>query len=203
MSYRLSFMRPVVFDPGLYGEYGGPANGGFAGTGTNNSYSTRGDLDARVQRQDRARRPRRPELLPQRHVDRRATGLTTSTDVGIPGREPRRLHQRHLADQHRRLLRSGARLLGEPAVGSLGEDLERRGDADPAAEHAHGQVRRRVAAQQRHAAADAGRRRPARPVHLQRARAPACPAESGVARAASPTRWRRSCSTGRTACSAT
>src|SRR5215218_1955904 len=25
MSYRLSFMRPVVFDPGAFGEYGGPA----------------------------------------------------------------------------------------------------------------------------------------------------------------------------------
>ena len=40
MSYRVSFMRPVVFDPGLFGEYGGPANGGFAGTGTNTSSST-------------------------------------------------------------------------------------------------------------------------------------------------------------------
>src|SRR4029453_17764136 len=40
MSYRASFMRPVVFDPGLFGEYGGPANGGFAGTGTNTSSST-------------------------------------------------------------------------------------------------------------------------------------------------------------------
>jgi len=29
MSYRLSFMRPVVFDPGVFGEYGGPANGGL------------------------------------------------------------------------------------------------------------------------------------------------------------------------------
>ena len=26
--------------PGLFGQYGGPANGGFAGTGTNTSYST-------------------------------------------------------------------------------------------------------------------------------------------------------------------
>ena len=34
--------------------------------------------------------------------------------------------------------------------------------------NAHRQVRRRVAAQPRHAAADAGRRRPARPVQLQR-----------------------------------
>ena len=40
MSYRVSFMRPVVFDPGLFGNYGGPANGGFAGTGTNTSYSS-------------------------------------------------------------------------------------------------------------------------------------------------------------------
>ena len=38
--YRFSFMRPVVFDPGAFGEYGGPANGGFAGTGTNKSIST-------------------------------------------------------------------------------------------------------------------------------------------------------------------
>ena len=30
MSYRFNFMRPVVFDPGLHGQYGGPANGGFA-----------------------------------------------------------------------------------------------------------------------------------------------------------------------------
>ena len=73
MSYRVSFMRPVVFDPGLFGEYGGPANGGFAGTGTNTSFSTAGDLDARVQQVDGARRARRPELLPQRHGDAPAT----------------------------------------------------------------------------------------------------------------------------------
>ena len=72
MSYRLSFMRPVVFDPGAFGEYGGPANGGFAGTGTNTSYSSAVHLDARDQRQDRARCPRRPELLPQHHLDHRA-----------------------------------------------------------------------------------------------------------------------------------
>ena len=59
--------------PGLFGEYGGPANGGFAGTGTNTSYSSGRDLDARDQRQDRARRARRPELLQQRHGDDRAT----------------------------------------------------------------------------------------------------------------------------------
>ena len=40
LSYRFNFMRPVVFDDGAYGEYGGPANDGFAGTGTNNSSSS-------------------------------------------------------------------------------------------------------------------------------------------------------------------
>ena len=40
LSGRLSFQRPVVFDPGPYGECGGPANDGFAGTGTNKSFST-------------------------------------------------------------------------------------------------------------------------------------------------------------------
>ena len=40
MSDRLSFMRPVVFDPGAFGEYGGSVDGGFAGTGTNESYSS-------------------------------------------------------------------------------------------------------------------------------------------------------------------
>ena len=108
MSYRVSFMRPVVFDPGLFGEYGGPANGGFAGTGTNTSISTRDHLDARLQRHDRARRARRPELLPQRHVDR-GPRPDDEHRRRHPGRQPRRLHQRPLADQHRRLLRPAAR----------------------------------------------------------------------------------------------
>ena len=37
LSYRFSWQRPEVFDPGLFGIYGGPANGGFGGTGTNNT----------------------------------------------------------------------------------------------------------------------------------------------------------------------
>src|SRR5947207_83578 len=40
LSYRFSFQRPVVFDPGTYGIYGGPSNDGFAGTGTNKTFST-------------------------------------------------------------------------------------------------------------------------------------------------------------------
>jgi hypothetical protein len=39
-SYRFSFMRPEVFDPGTYAIYGGPTNGGFAGSGPNLTYST-------------------------------------------------------------------------------------------------------------------------------------------------------------------
>ena len=37
VSVAFDFQRPVVFDPGAFGEYGGPANGGFAGTGTNSA----------------------------------------------------------------------------------------------------------------------------------------------------------------------
>ncbi len=84
MSYRVSFMRPVVFDPGAFGDYGGPANGGFAGTGTNTSSSTavtwthvfsgQTVLDVRGG-------------LNYYHNVTATTGngLTTSKDVGIPG----------------------------------------------------------------------------------------------------------------------
>src|SRR5215831_17929951 len=40
LSYRFSYQRPKVFDPGTYGIYGGPTNGGFAGSGTQNTIST-------------------------------------------------------------------------------------------------------------------------------------------------------------------
>jgi hypothetical protein len=40
LAYRFSFQRPEVFDPGTFGVYGGPSNGGFAGTGTNKTFST-------------------------------------------------------------------------------------------------------------------------------------------------------------------
>jgi Carboxypeptidase regulatory-like domain len=84
LSYRTSFMRPVVFDPGLYGIYGGPANGGFAGTGTNTStsnavtwtrvFSAKTVLDVRGG-------------LSYYHnvTSTEGHGLTTSTEIGIPG----------------------------------------------------------------------------------------------------------------------
>jgi hypothetical protein len=84
LSYRASFMRPVVFDPGLYGVYGGPANGGFAGTGTNTSsssavtwtrvYSAKTVIDVRG------------GLNYYKNVtSTQGNGLTTSKDIGIPG----------------------------------------------------------------------------------------------------------------------
>jgi hypothetical protein len=84
LSYRVSFMRPVVFDPGLYGEYGGPANGGFAGEGTNTSsssavtwtrvFSAKTVMDVRG------------GLNYYRNItSTTGNGLTTSSDIGIPG----------------------------------------------------------------------------------------------------------------------
>ena len=39
-AVRFSYQRPKIFDPGSYGTYGGPANGGFAGSGTQNVISS-------------------------------------------------------------------------------------------------------------------------------------------------------------------
>jgi hypothetical protein len=84
MSARLSFMRPVVFDPGLFGQYGGPANGGFAGTGTNTSYSTAVTWTRVVSKSTVF------DLRGGLNYYRNTTittgdGLTTSSEAGIPG----------------------------------------------------------------------------------------------------------------------
>jgi hypothetical protein len=84
MSYRISFMRPVVFDPGAFGEYGGPANGGFAGTGTNTSYST-GVTWTRVMSAKTVLDVRGGLNYYRNITATTGDGLTTSTDVGIPG----------------------------------------------------------------------------------------------------------------------
>ena len=84
LSYRVSFMRPVVYDPGPFGLYGGPANDGFAGTGTNKSVSTAATW---------TRSFSSSTLLDVRGgvnyyhnvALAEAAGLKTSTDVGIPG----------------------------------------------------------------------------------------------------------------------
>ncbi len=84
LSYRTSFMRPVVFDPGLYGIYGGPANSGFAGTGTNNSSSTAVTW-TRVYSSKTVIDVRGGLNYYHNVTDTEGKGLTTSTDVGIPG----------------------------------------------------------------------------------------------------------------------
>jgi hypothetical protein len=84
ISGRLSFMRPVVFDPGLFGQYGGPANGGFAGTGTNTAYSTAGTW-TRVFSKSTVLDVRGGVNYYRNTTVTTGDGLTTSTDVGIPG----------------------------------------------------------------------------------------------------------------------
>lgn len=84
MSYRLSFMRPVVFDPGLYDQYGGPANTGFAGTGTNTSYSSAVTW-TRVINASTVLDLRGGLNYYHNITTTTGDGLTTSSDVGIPG----------------------------------------------------------------------------------------------------------------------
>ena len=131
ISYRLSFMRPVVFDPGPFGEFGGPANDGFAGTGTNKSFSTAAQLDARLQQHDRHGRPRRRELLPQ-HRDLAGVRPHDQHRHRHPRRQHRRVHERPVALHDRRLHRPAARVLAQPALGPLGDDVELRDDGDQA-----------------------------------------------------------------------
>ena len=84
LSYRISFQRPVVFDPGPYNEYGGPANDGFAGTGTNTSVSTAGNW-TRVFSTTLLMDVRGGVNYYHNVALAQGAGLTTSTDVGIPG----------------------------------------------------------------------------------------------------------------------
>src|SRR5438093_6227865 len=84
MSYRVSFMRPVFFDPGAFGQYGGPANGGFAGTGTNNSVST-GVTWTRVISASTLLDVRGGLNYYHNTTVTTGDGLTTSTDIGISG----------------------------------------------------------------------------------------------------------------------
>jgi len=84
VSARLSFMRPVVFDPGVFGQYGGPANGGFAGTGTNTAYSAAGTW-TRVINPSTVLDVRGGLNYYKNTTVTTGDGLTTSTDAGIPG----------------------------------------------------------------------------------------------------------------------
>src|SRR5439155_2245117 len=67
-----------------FGQYGGPANGGFAGTGTNTAYSTAGTW-TRVFSQSTVLDVRGGVNYYRNTTITTGDGLTTSTDVGIPG----------------------------------------------------------------------------------------------------------------------
>jgi hypothetical protein len=84
LSFRLSFQRPVVFDPGPYGEAGGPANDGFAGTGTNTSSSTAANW-TRVFSSTLVMDVRGGVNYYHNVALSQGEGLTSSTDIGIPG----------------------------------------------------------------------------------------------------------------------
>ena len=79
----------------MYGIYGGPANGGFAGTGTNNSWSA-ATTWTRVFSARTVMDVRGGLNYYKNVTATQGDGLTTSTDVGIPGRQHRRLHERRL-----------------------------------------------------------------------------------------------------------
>ena len=84
VSGRVSFQRPVVFDPGPYNEYGGPANDGFAGTGTNTSISTAGNW-TRVFDSTLVMDVRGGVNYYHNVALSQGNGLNTSTELGIPG----------------------------------------------------------------------------------------------------------------------
>ncbi|MEP7341552.1 MAG: TonB-dependent receptor [Acidobacteriota bacterium] len=85
LSYRFSYQRPEVTQPGPYGVYGGPnSGGGFDGIGTQNIISTAGNYT----------RTFNPTLILEARfgitwyhnvATTAADGLKTSADVGIPG----------------------------------------------------------------------------------------------------------------------
>lgn len=84
LSYRISFQRPVVFDPGNYGIYGGPANGGFGGTGTNKAWSSAAHW-TRVFSSSTVLDVRGGLNYYHNTALSQGDGLTTSTEIGIPG----------------------------------------------------------------------------------------------------------------------
>ena len=84
LSGRVSFQRPVVFDPGPFGEFGGPANDGFAGTGTNKSISTAGNW-TRVFDSTLVMDVRGGVNYYHNVALSQGVGLSSSTELGIPG----------------------------------------------------------------------------------------------------------------------
>jgi hypothetical protein len=83
-AIRFSYQQPKLFDPGSYGIYGGPANGGFAGSGTQDVISSAINYT----------RTFSPSLILEARFGvnwyqnvavTQADGLKTSEEVGIKG----------------------------------------------------------------------------------------------------------------------
>jgi Carboxypeptidase regulatory-like domain/TonB dependent receptor len=83
-AVRFSYQQPKIFDPGSYGIYGGPANGGFAGGGTQDVISSAVNYT----------RTFTPQLILEARFGvswyqnvavTQAAGLKTSEEVGIRG----------------------------------------------------------------------------------------------------------------------
>lgn len=84
LAVRFSYQQPKLFDPGSYGIYGGPANGGFAGSGTQDVISSAVNYTHTFS----------PTLILEGRVgvswyknlaETQAAGLKTSDEVGIKG----------------------------------------------------------------------------------------------------------------------
>jgi hypothetical protein len=84
LSYRFSFQRPVVFDPGTYGTYGGPSNDGFAGTGTNKTFSTAVNW-TRTFGSTAILDTRAGYIYYHNVATAQGAGLNTSSEIGIAG----------------------------------------------------------------------------------------------------------------------
>ena len=85
LSYRFSYQRPNVFQPGAYGIYGGPnSSGGFGGTGTQNTVSTAANY-TRTFSSSLILEARFGVSWYHNVAVTQADGLKTSADVGIPG----------------------------------------------------------------------------------------------------------------------
>ena len=83
ISYRFSFQRPNVFDPGAWGIYGGPnSSGGFDGNGTQNTISTAANY-TRTFSSSLVLEARFGVSWYHNVATTLAAGKTTSSDVGI------------------------------------------------------------------------------------------------------------------------
>jgi len=86
MSIRYSFQRPTVFEPGNYadGVFGGPYQGGFVGTGINKTQSAAGNW-TRTLTNTFVMDARFGVSTYHNEAVSAGAGLTTASDVGIPG----------------------------------------------------------------------------------------------------------------------